>query len=159
MDIENVPLPNLIGYLLEHMSNINSRLSDQVLQEQLGIGFSQYKIMMAMQWNPEVRQRALADALGQTEASVSRQVRILFRKGLLISKVNPEERRQRITEITPRGVKLAQAARRVLAEYHAPMFEKLTEKQTKQLLEMLIAMHAYTCQPGKLHACNHPLGI
>jgi len=150
---------NKIGYLLEHLTSMTSRQSDQVLQEQFGIGFSQFKIMMAIQWNPSVRQRALADALGQTEASVSRQVRILFEKGMLTSKTNPAERRERITEITQKGLKVARAARKAMADYHKPMFDNLNEKQQKQLLDMLVTLHAHTCQPGKLHACNHPLGL
>jgi len=159
MDTNEMRPANKIGYLLEHLQSITGRQSDQVLQEQLGIGFSQFKIMMAIQWNPHVRQRALAEALGQTEASVSRQVRILFQKGMLTSRVNPAERRERITEITPKGLKIARAARQVMADYHQPMFDELSEKQQKQLLEMLVTLHAHTCQPGKVHACNHPLGL
>ncbi|HKR81397.1 MAG TPA: MarR family winged helix-turn-helix transcriptional regulator [Candidatus Saccharimonadales bacterium] len=150
---------NKIGYLFEHLNGIWSRQSDQVLQEQLGIGLSQYKIMMAMQWNPKTQQRRLAQMLGQTEASVSRQVKLLLEKGMLTTKVNPKERRERLTEITPKGLKIAQAARKAMAAFHAPMFEELSEKQMKQLLETLITLHAYVCQPGKTYSCNHPLGI
>jgi hypothetical protein len=46
-----------------------------------------------------------------------------------------------------------------MAGYHAPMFGQLSEKQTKQLLDTMVALHAYVCQPGKSHACDHPLGI
>ena len=150
---------NKIGYLLEHLNGIWSRQSDQVLQEQLGIGLSQYKIMMAIQWNPKTQQCMLAQMLGQTEASVSRQVKLLLEKGMLTTKVNPAERRERITEITPKGLKVADAARKAMAAFHTPMYEQLNEKQMKQLLETLIMLHAYVCQPGKTHSCNHPLGI
>lgn len=150
---------NAIGYLFEHLNGIWSRQSDQVLQEQLGIGLSQYKIMMAMQWNPKTQQRVLAQMLGQTEASISRQVKLLLEKGMLTTKVNPAERRERITEITPKGLKVADAARKAMATFHKPMFDELNEKQIKQLLETLVTLHAYVCQPGKTYSCNHPLGI
>ena len=150
---------NQAGYLLEHLSNMLARQSDQVLQEQLGVGLSQYKIMMVVQWNPKVQQRKLAQALGQTEASVSRQVKLLLEKGLIATRVNPAERREHITEITARGLKLAHAAREAMAAYHAPMFAELSDKQMRQLIELLTQLHSFVCQPAKPHACDHPLGI
>ncbi len=158
MDTDMQPV-NLLGYLFEHLGGSFARQSDQVLQEQLGIGLSQYKIMMALQWNPKVQQRKLAQALGQTEASVSRQIKLLHEKSMLLTKINPAERREHITEITAKGLKVTHAARQAMADYHSPMLEKLSEKQIKQLIELLTTLHAYVCQPGKPHACDHPLGI
>jgi DNA-binding MarR family transcriptional regulator len=63
---------NNIGYLMQRLSFLLARQSDQVLQEQLGIGFSQFKILMALGWDPSCQQRHIADKLGQTEASVAR---------------------------------------------------------------------------------------
>ncbi|SRR6266568_1816967 len=158
MDTDMQPV-NSLGYLFEHLSGIFARQSDQVLQEQLGIGLSQYKIMMALQWNPKVQQRKLAQALGQTEASVSRQIKLLHEKSMLLTKINPAEHREHITEITAKGLKVAHAARQAMADYHLPMLETLSEKQFKQLIELLTTLHAYVCQPGKPHACDHSLGI
>ena len=53
------PTKNLT-YLLHHVSSVMGKQSDQVLQEQLGIGLSQYKILMVLEWNPRVQQRAVA---------------------------------------------------------------------------------------------------
>ena len=61
-----------LGYLLQHTATILMRQSDQVLQERLGIGMSQLKLLMMLQNSPNVQQRKLAECLGQTEASISR---------------------------------------------------------------------------------------
>ncbi|HSX07491.1 MAG TPA: MarR family winged helix-turn-helix transcriptional regulator [Candidatus Saccharimonadales bacterium] len=150
---------NQVGYLLEHLSGMSGRQSDQVLQEQLGIGLSQYKIMRALQWHPKVQQRKLAQSLGQTEASVSRQIKLLHERGMLVTEVNAAERRAHLTRITPKGLKVAEAARQVLVQYHSPMFGTLSDKEMKQLLETLKKLHNFVCQPAKAHSCDHPLGI
>src|SRR6185369_7355110 len=125
------------GYLLQHTATILMRQSDQVLQERLGIGMSQVRILMMLQKNPNVQQRKLAECLGQTEASISRQIKLLCEKGLLAIRINPKSRRAHITVSTVKGEKMTQAALDVLTQYHSPMFDLLNDKQRQQLIETL----------------------
>jgi DNA-binding MarR family transcriptional regulator len=150
---------NNIGYLLQHVSSVLAKQSDQALQERLGLGFSQFKILMALQWNPSVQQRIIAEALGQTEASISRQIKLLHDRGWLQTTVSPKNRREHITTPTEKGIRMTEKAREVLNEYHAPMFSSLNEEQIKKMLEGLMQMHGYTCQPGKIGACDHPMSV
>ena len=136
---------NNIGYLLNHLSFVLSRQSDQVLQEQLGVGFSQFKIMMVLKWNPSIQQRQIADRLGQTEASISRQIKLLHDKDLLNSRISPDNKREHITTLTAKGEKLTEQAMTVLNNYHAPTFDVLSEKQREQLLDILTIMHDRVC--------------
>lgn len=145
-----------IGYLLQHTATILMRQSDQILQERLGIGMSQFRLLLMMQHNPNVQQRKLAECLGQTEASISRQIKLLTEKGLLTVRVNPKSRREHITLPTAKGAKMTQAAIDVLKQYHTPMFDLINPKQQQQLLETLRKFHAHTCVPGKPFACDHP---
>jgi len=148
-----------VGYLLTHTATILLRQSDQVLQERLGIGMSQYKILMMLQHNPNVQQRKLAECLGQTEASISRQIKLLCEKGLLAIRVNPKSRREHITVPTAKGSKLTDAAIEVLEQYHALMFDLVNEKQRQQLQDILQTFHTHICASGKPFACDHPFDI
>jgi DNA-binding MarR family transcriptional regulator len=147
------------GYLLQHTATILMRQSDQVLQERLGIGMSQFKLLMMLQHSPNVQQRKLAERLGQTEASISRQIKLLCEKGLLVVHINPKSRREHITVPTPKGVKMTSAAVEVLDQYHAPMFELLTDKQRQHLNEALTVFHKHCCTSGKPFACDHSYEI
>lgn len=144
-----------IGYLLQHTASILMRQSDQVLQERLGIGMSQLRLLMMLQKAPNVQQRKLAECLGQTEASVSRQIKLLREKGMLTVRINPKSRREHLTVPTTRGLKLTEAALEVLSQYHTPMIELLNPKQREQLTAMLAVLHEHTCVPGKPFACDH----
>lgn len=140
---------NNIGYLLQRLAFCLARQSDQVLQEQLGIGMSQFKILMILRWQPNILQKQIAEALGQTEASISRQIKLQLKAGHLETTVSPSNRRQHITRLTAKGSRIIEKALEILNQYHAPMFERLSEKQQTQLLEMLTSMYNYACDGEK----------
>lgn len=144
---------NNIGYLLQHTASTLARQSDQVLQERLGIGFSQFKILMTLQWNPSVQQKHIAESLGQTEASISRQIKLMHEAGLLQSTVSPRNKREHITTLTHKGQRLADEALSVLNGYHAPMWEAIGEKGQRQLTELLRSMHQEACKGDKPGRC------
>lgn len=151
--------PSSIGYLLQHVAGVLHRQLDQVLQERLGLGMSQFRILMMLEQNPNVEQRRLADNLGQTEASISRQVKLLHEKGMLVTRIDPKERRKRITAPTLKGRKVTEAAREVLAQYHDPLFQRLSVKEQEQLYHVLTLLHENSCAPGKPMACDRPFAI
>lgn len=135
------------------------RQADQVLQEQLDIGLSQFKILMVLEWNPRVQQKAIADALGQTESAISRQIKLLKARKLLVTKQDPQNRRRHITAPTPHGMQTTEAATAIMRRSLGPEFANLGDDRLVQLVADLQSLHRIICQPGKVGACDHPLGI
>lgn len=139
---------NKIGFLIQHLAFSLGHTNDQVLQEQLGIGFSQFKLMMVLQKMPDIQQKKIASALNQTEASISRQIKLLHEKLLLQTMVSPKNRREHITTLTPKGVRYTEEARRIMGEYYKPMFDKLSGKDQEQLAQHLGTLHDFMCNQG-----------
>lgn len=135
------------SYLFEHIASLLAKQSDQVLQEQLGIGMSQYKILCALQAEPRTMQRDIAANLGQTEASISRQVKLMLADGLLQSQRNPKDHREHLTVVTTKGERIAEAATVALERYHRPTFAALNDKQQEQVAIALRTLHSQLC-PG-----------
>lgn len=148
-----------IFYLLHHTGDMLERQLDQTLQEQLGIGMSQYRILALLSEGAEQGQRMVAQNLGQTEAAVSRQVGLLGKKGYIQGRINEKNRRQHLIAITPKGLKLLEAARQSMARNLGPLDVSIPDKQQKHLQELLTAIHAWTCPKGRTGACNHPYGL
>lgn len=123
--------------LIQQLAAVYARESDQILLEQFGIGFSQYKIMATLQENPASQQKHIAFSLGQTEASISRQVKLLIAKGILLVRVNPANRREHITALTLKGSRLMEAAKNVLQAHELQSLRQLSSKQQAALLELL----------------------
>ena len=145
---------NNLGLLINHIACVLGRQSDQVLQEQLGVGFSQFKIMMVLRHNPHIQQRQIANRLGQTEASISRQIKLLHKLDLLSTRISPENKRQHITQLTPRGERLTEQAMTVLNNYHSPVFANMSEKNQQKLTDLLNSLHQETCISTKPGSCS-----
>ncbi len=135
-----------LAYRIHHVAALLERRAEQVLQEQFEIGFSQFKILMALKWKTNVQQRHIADSLGQTEASVSRQIKMMHQQGLLESKTQPGNRRQRITSLTIKGNELADAAVKSLGQNQKIIFAGLSQTQRDELIQSLDAIHQHLCQ-------------
>jgi DNA-binding MarR family transcriptional regulator len=145
---------NDLGYSLQHVASLLAKQSDQALQEQLGIGQAQFKLLRELQDRPQIKQRDIAFSLGQTEASISRQVKLMIAQGLLHITRNPRNRREHLTQVTAKGMKLTAAAQEALAKFHQPIFAALPEKQQAQLHDILESIHAKVCNLDNLAA--HP---
>lgn len=143
-----------IGFLVQHLAFSIGRNNDQILQEQLGIGFSQFKLMMVLQKMSQIQQKQIANALNQTEASISRQIKLLDDKGLLQTTVSPKNRREHITTLTAKGVRYTEEAQRIMQNYNQPMFDSLSNKEQEQLAQQLDRLHDVIC-PNSGHQMCH----
>lgn len=150
---------NNLSYLVQHLSAVMGKQADHLLQEQLGIGLSQFKILMVVEWNPRVQQKTIADSLGQTEASVSRQIKLLKKKGLLETKQDQHNRRKHITAPTTMGMQITEAATAIMRRNFGPEYASLGEEKLTQLIVGLQDLHKVVCRAGKLGACDHLLGL
>ena len=126
------------GYLLNRLAFSLSRQSDQILLERLGIGMSQYIIMHILQKQSSIQQRVIATQLGQTEASISRQMKILANQSLLEVRTNPQNRREHVIILTLKGERIIDEAHQILNTFHESIFEALGDKNFKNFNELII---------------------
>lgn len=110
------------GLLLQHTANVLARQSDRLLQDHFSIGFSQFRILMALKWRTNVLQKQIAESLGQTEASISRQIKLLSKDGLLSSRIVPDNRRQHLTVLTAKGERMVDEATQLLDTFYYSAF-------------------------------------
>ena len=130
-----------IGYALHHLVFILDRQSDEALRANLNVGYSQFKILMAAKHKAGLKQNDIAGFLGQTEASVSRQIKLLKQDGLLSVQIDPANRRARSIVLTSKGADLGRQCVEVLEHEHSAVFGSLSfaeQKLTRELLERLI---------------------
>ena len=125
-----------VGYLLHELSQQLTIESDQVLLERFGIGFSQLKVLLALESSQGIPQKEIARVLCQSEASVSRQIGVLIDKDLV--EIGPsKDNRRHLIYLTSKGEELCQRANAALNRHLAPYFEHLTDKQLINLSDML----------------------
>lgn len=127
-------------YSLHKLVFITDRQSDEVLHHHFGFGFSQFKILIAAKHRAGLTQGDIANFLGQTEASVSRQLKIMKKQGLIKAKPAEANRRKHSVMLTDKGLELLAQASSVIDAAHASTFGSLGYKEQelmKQLVERL----------------------
>lgn len=134
---------NSLGFTLHSLSFMLDHQSDLFLQERFGIGFSQFKILMALMRHTNVQQRDIAEYLGQTESSISRQIQTMIEDGFVSSRRDSNDHRQRVTQLTAKGEKLARTAMAGLEKHYAPMFDTLSDRKQMELAELIDTLRDY----------------
>ena len=152
------PTQNL-SYLIHHLSMVINKQSEDILKSELDIGMSQYRILAVLDWNPRVQQNVIASSLGQSEASISRQIKIMESKGFVSVVQDPLNRRKHIARPTPKGMQVTEAATDIIKRNLSPEYENIGEDQLAHLMTGLMKLHKIVCKPGKNGACDHPLGV
>lgn len=145
---------NNLGYVIHHLGSAMDRQTDILLQDKFQIGFSQFKILLALREHNGVQQQKIANYLGQTEASISRQVKLLVNMGLVSSRKNHENKRQAVTSLTPRGSQVTAQAVTALEGYYAPMFLQLSPAQLEEFGRVIDSLHQRVCSTGLPGTCS-----
>lgn len=110
---------------LHQLTFVLQHLLDELLISKASVGLSQVRIMGALHAVLPRSQRVVAGQLMQTEANVSRQLRLMQKRGLVSIKKNKKDARQRDVLLTSKGSQKYDQA------------EKLIATQQKELLKML----------------------
>jgi DNA-binding MarR family transcriptional regulator len=105
--------------------------ADELLVNKNGIGLSQTRIMAALDKSVARSQRHVAVELGQTEANVSRQLRIMKKHGLVNIVKNKKDRRQRDVSLTPKGYRLYAKAEQILKHHEKGLLSTMSRSEAR----------------------------
>lgn len=114
---------------LHHLEFILQHQSDQLLHSGLGVGFSQVRIMDSIGDYTVQSQRELAVKLYQTEANISRQLKILQEHGLVEVIRTKKDKRQRHVKLTQKGVDCLDQAHEILTGLHKKLLAGLEYRE------------------------------
>lgn len=135
-----------LGYALHQLVFILDRQSDEALRSQIGFGYSQFKILMAAKHQVGLKQNEIANFLGQTEASVSRQIKIMKADGLITVRTDPNNRRSRSIMLTDKGEALGRECVDILEQTHAATFGSLSFSEQRMMQELLERLTTKACK-------------
>lgn len=145
---------NNLGYTIHHLGSAMDRQTDILLQDKFNIGFSQFKILLALKQENGIQQQKIAHFLGQTEASISRQIKLLVNMGLVSSRKNPENKRQAVTSLTAKGSHLMTQAVTALEAHYSPVFSHLSPAQIEAFSKVIDTLHNRVCATGMPGTCS-----
>ena len=122
-----------LAFLLE-------KRADENLKAQAGIGFAQFKVLEAVGSNMLAKQNLIASQLDQTEASISRQIKILQKKSLINVASVMGNRRARELSITEKGEELLLQCVEILDLAQAQIIGALSYQEQRHFKELFERM-------------------
>jgi MarR family transcriptional regulator for hemolysin len=122
-----------LAFLLE-------KRADDSLKSSIDIGFAQYKVLEAINQNMLAKQNTVAELLDQTEASISRQIKILQKKGLIKVSTVMGNKRAKELSLTGIGEEMVRQAEDILDESQSQILGGLSYQEQRLFQELFERM-------------------
>ncbi len=124
-------------WLIHNIANILQKQVDEAIKERVGIGLAQYKVLEAIGYKGIAKQNQLAEMLHQTEAGISRQVKLLYKKGLVVYATNNSRRGSSDVALTKIGEELVRLAYQVVDDQTANL-DAVVSPQQLEIMQMAL---------------------
>jgi DNA-binding MarR family transcriptional regulator len=139
------PSPFALGLLLRRAHWRAAAIMTEALRP-LGIELRHFAVLIVLVNRGPTEQRDLVEATGSDKAGIMRVVDDLERKGLAVRKSVPGDRRVRSVEITPKGLKLFDAAHLAAEPVAERLVSVLDPAEVEQFRDLL---NRFTSQVGE----------
>lgn len=139
------PLPDdmaTLWYLVRRVAGLMDRGGEALFQRELGISLAQFLVLSVVDAHPgPLNQQRVADRLGLTKGTVSRQIDHAVAGGLMRVEPSPQNRRENLVTLTLAGTDLVRHGDAVFEPGRMAVLESLDPKDVRAALRVLTAMN------------------
>jgi len=101
------------------------------------ITIDQKLILQYLNDHPELNQNKIAELVFKDNASLTRMIDLMVKKGFLNRSINPDDRRRFKIELTPNGKEVLEKLAPVIVENRKKAFDGISEEELTQLKQTL----------------------
>ena len=146
--MEHSPLPDelpddlaTLWYLVRRVAGLMDREGDALCRRELGISLAQFLVLSVVDAYPgHLSQQAIADRLGLTKGTVSRQIDTAVEAGLMTVQVASHTRRENAVALTKAGTALVHEGDELMDCSHAALSGAITSTQLQAVVGVLRAL-------------------
>lgn len=132
-----------LWFLVRQVATRMDRTGDALYRQEIGVSLAQFLVLSVVDAHPgPLNQQAIADRLGLTKGTVSRQIELAVEAGRMTVETAPHSRREHVVRLTPEGATLVRRGDAVLAgtlAHDMPGFEQAELAATIRTLGALNA--------------------
>ena len=129
--------------LVRKVASLVDRGGETLFRDGVGVSLAQFMVLSVVDARPgEFNQQSVADYLGITKGTVSRQIESAQNAGLLTTAPSPASRRDKLVTLTPEGTALVRRGDKLLADSQAAPFAKLDPDDFRAAIRTLQAFAA-----------------
>ncbi|MGW3954897.1 MarR family winged helix-turn-helix transcriptional regulator [Streptomyces sp. NPDC004752] len=135
-----------IGLQLSQTARVVSRAFDEAL-DKAGGSLPVWLILLNLTIRQTPHQRALAEAVGVTGATLTHHLNAMEKRGLITRRRDPENRRVHVVEVTEEGRQVFTRLRQAAMEFTARLNAGLSAEETDALSQLLARLAANVGAP------------
>ena len=129
--------------LVRRVAGLMDRSGEALFRSSLGISQAQFLVLSVVDAHPgRLNQQAVADRLGLTKGTVSRQIDAAVAAGLMTVEVSPQSRRENVVALTPAGTRLVRKGDRLVDREQLATMPELSAADLAATLRVLRALNA-----------------
>ena len=130
-------------FLVRKSASLMDRAGEALFREGIGISMAQFMVLSVVDAHPgHFNQQSVADLLGLTKGTVSRQIDAASEAGLVVAGVSPTSRREKTIALTDAGTALVRRGDELLAVSNSGLFPRLDRDDLAATLRTLAAFTA-----------------
>ncbi len=126
------PIDTVIRPVMQLRAGLD-RVTCMVLREKMGFGVSQLRILYVLAFKPDITQKNIADFWDVTEASVSRQIRVLEKKGFISRSTATSAK----PSLSPAGKQALDTAMKYTQATFEKIFKDISSSERKSVAHIL----------------------
>jgi DNA-binding MarR family transcriptional regulator len=130
-----------LWYLIRRSAAVMDRDGDALCRRELGISLAQFLVLSVVDAYPgHLSQQAIADRLGLTKGTVSRQIDAAVAAGFMTVQVAPHSRRENAVALTAGGTALVRKGDAVMQDSRATLLDAISPADLRAALGALRAL-------------------
>jgi DNA-binding MarR family transcriptional regulator len=146
------PMPDdlaTLWYLTRRVVGLMDRSGEALFQRELGISLAQFLVLSVVDAHPgPLNQQQVADRLGLTKGTVSRQIDNAVSAGLMSVQPSAHSRRENSVTLTPAGAKLVRRGDAAFQQARADVLPAIDADDMRTAIRVLAAMNGALDPPA-----------
>jgi len=139
------PMPDdlaTLWYLTRRVVGLMDRSGEALFQQELGISLAQFLVLSVVDAHPgPLNQQQVADRLGLTKGTVSRQIDNAASAGLMKVQPSAHSRRENTVTLTPAGTDLVQRGDAAFQQARAAVLPAIDVDDMRAAIRVLASMN------------------
>lgn len=126
-------IDNIVGYRMVLLTNLQIQSFERIYGRQFRISSNEWRIVLTLAGNPGIHSAEVSFLSGLNKMNVSRGLRILQRRGLVIVRPDAADGRRKILNLTPAGVQVFEAVLPVAEARNRALWGHLSAADRRRL--------------------------
>jgi DNA-binding MarR family transcriptional regulator len=140
------PLPDdlaTLWYLVRRVAGLMDRTGEALFRRELDTSLAQFLVLSVVDAHPgPLNQQAVADRLGLTKGTVSRQIDIAVNAGLMSVQPSPHTRRENVVTLTNAGTDLVRRGDAMFEQARKTVLPHIAARDMATAVRVLNSMNA-----------------